>query len=315
MVKLSSFFNRDKVQIVSIIVIILLVSAVLIFNYRYTEEQKVEVEKSQIDKLMEYKETYIGDAPGVGSILRILDYSEYLDKGIELKTSEQPYKLIVNYSKFEPEYAILLKNAQAIFSLVTNVDMITFNIGVLDDEASQEVDMQYCFRRQNLEKIFNRDLKEYANDVSLWKADIKVASDYTDNMTKMESLYVTVMTDIMSADSALNYEMKYIAIDMDSFKDVNDKEKAFILDYISNYSYDIKDMNFDELKNQGLFNEKTMSIDGIFVNMTSVIKTDDNNYEISARKYKSGLGAITNNYKLKYTSNKWNMQILMTAMS
>lgn len=84
-----------------------------------------------IVKLLEYKDSNIGDNTAITSIISNLPANTYND-GIELQTASKPYEVTVNYKGLEGidlELSdTMKKNAMIIFSLIKNIDVVKFNI-------------------------------------------------------------------------------------------------------------------------------------------------------------------------------------------
>lgn len=106
-----------------------------------SNSNEIKETKLDFDKLLKYKDSYIGDNSAVSNIVYNLPGSSYNTK-IELQTANEPYELNLSYKKFkdlevdlgEGEKVklgvddILRKDAYIIFSLVNNVSIINFNI-------------------------------------------------------------------------------------------------------------------------------------------------------------------------------------------
>lgn len=99
--------------------------------------------KVDINRLLEYKNSYVGNNSSIGNIISNLPAQEY-SKEFELQTDTEPYEININYSNFEEEgivlndestisepfSRILKKNSLIIFSLVKNADVINY---IMDD--------------------------------------------------------------------------------------------------------------------------------------------------------------------------------------
>ena len=106
-----------------------------------SDSNEIKETKIDFDKLLKYKDSYIGDNSAVSNIVYNLPGSSYNTK-IELQTANEPYELNLSYKKFkylevdlgEGEKVklgfdeVLRKDAYIIFSLVNNVSIINFNI-------------------------------------------------------------------------------------------------------------------------------------------------------------------------------------------
>ena len=120
--------------------------------------------------LLNYKGSYVGDNSAVGHIIEILPAHEHLD-GFELQTSKEPYEVTINYKPFDEATVeledgstskvalneVLQGNSMIILSLVTNAEIVNFNIG--DQET-------ITFDRTTLSENYGNDLESISEDVS-----------------------------------------------------------------------------------------------------------------------------------------------------
>ncbi|OEF97201.1 hypothetical protein BHF71_11235 [Vulcanibacillus modesticaldus] len=102
--------------------------------------------------------------------------------------------------------------------------------------------------------------------------------------------------------------MKYISIDTDVTEDLSEEEKKVLLNYFKKYSAEVKNLSFEGLKNEGLFDEETFSLEGILLAVKDIKKKTDKEAIIEASKYRSGLGAIAIEYTLEYINGKWEIK-------
>jgi hypothetical protein len=91
---------------------------------------------------------------------------------------------------------------------------------------------------------------------------------------------------------------------MSNFKDVDDKDKKDILDYFKKYNVETMDSTYEQLKEKGLWNAKTMALDGVLLRVESseIVR---NKVIIKASKYRSGLGAIGGESTVIYKNGSW----------
>lgn len=143
----------------------------------------------------------------------------------------------------------------------------------------------------------------------------KVNMNKIELLSKTELMYMKIIDDIISQSEALNNEAKYISLDIDSFTVLNENEKETLLRYCKKYHSDIKDYSMQELKENGLYDEKNMKIDGILIYIEKVEKITKNSAIMTVGKYRSGLGAIFPKYKLTYKNGNWNIEVLSMAIS
>lgn len=117
------------------------------------------------EDIFTFKESYVGDAGAVGNITRRLPNpnGEQLS-GLELKTTEEPYGIILNYTDVEKSEDIetnyrelVLYNATFILALVKNADWVTFNF----------VEQEFKVTREALQSFYGRDIKQFNNEEEL----------------------------------------------------------------------------------------------------------------------------------------------------
>ncbi|KJS82230.1 MAG: hypothetical protein JM58_15345 [Peptococcaceae bacterium BICA1-8] len=105
----------------------------------------------------------------------------------------------------------------------------------------------------------------------------------------------------MDLDKGLNGGMKYIAIDFTQLQELTSEEKNNIINSLEKYDVPVMEATFEELKKQGMYNENTMSIEGVLLNINEVERTEDK-VTIKGSKYRSGKGAIgVESYLIKKT--------------
>lgn len=133
--------------------------------------------------LFDYKDSYVRDNNAVIHITtKLPSPSGERADGIELKTTEEPYGIIINYTpeqtaeNTEKNYeATALYNATFIFALVKNADWIQFNF----------VEQEYTVTREKLQKLYGRDLREFSNEDEL----IEFAYQYLQDQEQVEQFF------------------------------------------------------------------------------------------------------------------------------
>ena len=120
---------------------------------------------SSTAKLLNYKDSYVGDNSAIGNIINLLPAHEYLD-GFELQTTQEPYTITINYKDFNGMTIkldngkthkasleqILQGNSMIIFSLIKNAEIIHFNIEGYDIVSFDKVTLSDNFG-SNLDSI------------------------------------------------------------------------------------------------------------------------------------------------------------------
>ena len=106
-------------------------------------------------------------------------------------------------------------------------------------------------------------------------------------------IYSLTLDSYMPIDSALNYEMKYIAIDTKTLKNATKEDVKYILEYFDKYGVDVIDESSESLAEKGLIRkEKGNSLEGILLSIDKVEAKSDKEIILEGSKFKSGLGAI-----------------------
>ncbi|MGX2962093.1 DUF4825 domain-containing protein (plasmid) [Peribacillus sp. JNUCC 23] len=128
---------------------------------------------SNVDEdIFQFKDSYVGDNSAVRSIVRQLPLGEYFN-GFELKTKEEPYGMILNYTNMDAEEIeknykeTAIYNATFIFTLVKNAKWITFNFD----------DQEYKITKEDLESWYGKKLSEYTSEEDLTKLTKKYLED------------------------------------------------------------------------------------------------------------------------------------------
>jgi hypothetical protein len=160
-------FSKLKV----IIPLILLVLSFRLIGYEKTIKSPKNSNESKvnINELLEYKDSKVGNNSAVGNIISNLPANIY-SEGFELQTTSKPYEISINYEDFEETYIkfedgssvstpfpdTIKKNAMIMLSLVENADIVNFNLndGVMITYRRDElVDAHKEEYGVNLEKI------------------------------------------------------------------------------------------------------------------------------------------------------------------
>ena len=149
-------------------------------------------------------------------------------------------------------------------------------------------------------------------------------------ITKYVQMYLDLIDDIMETDSGLNHNIEFISIDVKSLDkeymdpeikgttrvfDISDEDEQIILDYMKKYHDNIKSNNFDELKEQGEFDEENLVLNGVLIYVSNIEIVSEDNFLISMVKYRSGLGAVFPEYSVKYIDGEWEINVVSMAIS
>lgn len=139
-----------------------LVSLILLFSGGCNNSQPAPAK----DDLFQFKDSYVGDNGAVGNItMKLPSPDGEKANGLELKTSSEPYGIIVNYRTAETTGTgeknykeTALYNATYIFALVKNADWVHFNF----------VEEEVIVTREELENWYGgKDLREFQTEEEL----------------------------------------------------------------------------------------------------------------------------------------------------
>lgn len=155
-----------------------------------------KAEENQIEQLIKYKDSYIGDNSAVGNIAARMAGSKYGNE-ITLQTKSKPYSITIQYKlpknaskeekkEFERYWTeenmekAFLFNATTLFMLVKNVDEVILN---LDAKKPRSL----TITRQDIEAFYGTDVKKFA--ASQKKYHEKVFDETINSEEKVESFY------------------------------------------------------------------------------------------------------------------------------
>ena len=126
--------------------------------------------------IFQFKDSFVGDNSAVGNIVNQLPGAEKLN-GFELKTNEEPYGIILNYdwTESEQEYKdTVVYNVTFLFTLVQNVDWITFNSNI----------GEYTITKEILHEWYGKELSEVQNEDELRE----LIQEYLEDENKVNQL-------------------------------------------------------------------------------------------------------------------------------
>ena len=109
--------------------------------------------------IFQYKGSYIGDNSAVGNIIHQLPEADSF-KQVMLQTGQEPYGMQIQYGDINGDIkSSTIINASYIFSLVKNVEWITF----------EYPNKKYTLTRTQLQQWYGEDLNEMTNEQDLKK--------------------------------------------------------------------------------------------------------------------------------------------------
>lgn len=124
--------------------------------------------------------------------------------------------------------------------------------------------------------------------------------------------YTTVIDKLYNEDMALNSDIKYIAVDTSSIVNISEEEVSRLLKEIEKYGYDVLDMTFEELEQEGYIKDLYFEEGILFRIKDNVMSGSSITMDVS--KWRSGLGAIGyDDLRVKYRDSKWEVTKTGTA--
>ena len=133
-------------------------------------------DKDLPNDIFQYKDSFVGDNSAIGNIANQLPGATNLND-FELKTKEEPYGIILDYDWIESDQEFketVIYNATFIFTLIQNVDWITFHSDI----------REYTITKENLQKWYDQELSEFQNDDEL----NELIQEYLDDENKVNML-------------------------------------------------------------------------------------------------------------------------------
>ena len=139
--------------------------------------EPLDINFGYVGDLFNFKDAYVGDNSAVGNIVSRLKNAEQF-KGFELKTDEEPYGIILNYSLEETEQnykEIVIYNATFLFTLIQNADWIMFNF---ENE-------EYIITKEKLKNWYGEEFTGMQSE-----DEVKIfIQKHTDDKNKVDQLF------------------------------------------------------------------------------------------------------------------------------
>jgi hypothetical protein len=134
-------------------------------------------------------------------------------------------------------------------------------------------------------------------------AETAVVTDDSELKRDMGEIYLLALEAFMPLGDGLTNNMKYIAIDMSSLKDLSEGDREKVLQHFSKYNVDVMDITLDQLEKEGRL-KGARSLEGIMLKVknTEIMK---NRIIIDGSLYKSAKGAIGTSVVVEYLDGKW----------
>lgn len=219
-------FIRSKIILIVLLIIGIVAVVTLFWSKQYGVSSE-EIGGFQGEKLYKYKSLYVGDASNVGNLVDNMPFARYKTT-YSLQTDKEPFGMTVNYKIKIGEISNvdkqLSENAVVIFSLIDNVNNITFN---LNDGVQ---DFSYNYSREFFLWALGQDVKVYSTSLEKFRDEFlpmvirwewtKVELYIWRKKDTME-VYYRLFPDVMdSKTTEMIYDYKEATKDLD---DINKK--------------------------------------------------------------------------------------------
>lgn len=128
-----------------------------------------------------------------------------------------------------------------------------------------------------------------------------------DSYTENAHAYIQVFDSYFGVDAALEEDMAYLAIDMDSLPGITETDKEYITSYYENkLCVPVKDASYEDLAAENLVLEQHY-IEGLLLYLEDVVVEEDI-MTVTGTKYKGGLAANGFESTLQKTEDGWALQ-------
>lgn len=128
-----------------------------------------------------------------------------------------------------------------------------------------------------------------------------------DNISNMGQVYAVALDAFMELEAFLNDDMAYIAVDTEGMVGANAEDLRFVLEHMEAYGVPVMEMTFQELTDQGYFDQNTYSLEGIFLSIMEVEQLSPTEIFIKGWKFREGMELIGVQIKVVFDHNRWNV--------
>lgn len=138
-----------------------------------------------------------------------------------------------------------------------------------------------------------------------------------DSKDHLVDIFTLAFDTMMENDEALNHNAKYISIDMNHLTELTEDNNEDILSFFKEkYKVDTMNASFEELKEKGMYNPDTVSLDGVLLKIEKYDFVNHHESLFEGTKYKSGQGAYTCKLIVHYANDEWQMkEFIITSES
>lgn len=237
-----------------------------------------------VSEIINYKNTYIGDAPTVGAILDKLPFAKYRES-YALKTASEPYELIINYGELSTSKSSFENSSVALFALIKNLDIISYVV----------VDNTYVYSRAEIENLVGRDLFEYAENSELWEKEI-IFKEKVEKQSSYIDIYKAILSDILSDFGTSNtYAIDISTFEKDELMQLTNAEKRELLGFCVLNANVVYECKYEEFTGNA-----------ILVHCIE-ISNEEEVYTFKVEIIKSGK-RTENLYKVQSIEDKWTVE-------
>ncbi|MDL4839450.1 peptide ABC transporter substrate-binding protein [Aquibacillus rhizosphaerae] len=127
----------------------------------------------------------------------------------------------------------------------------------------------------------------------------------------LEEIYSVTLNSIMEKDKGLDDDIEFLAIDMSNFDELNaqpltvEEQEGIIGFFEENYKIEVMNASFEDLMEKGLYNSKTMVLNGVLLEIEKVDFVNDTEFLFEGSKTRVGNGAIGVKGIVHLIDGKW----------
>lgn len=264
------------------------------FPIKQDEEIKVNIES---DRVLFYNEVATFTPTIIGNLNKEVQYhwilkDKYLNEGIHGFVSDEG-----------PTYEVINSGETVEFAIYAEVSYT--------EDAYSEIVIELQIQEKETNNIIATDELTIINRQGQYFVRTSKEKELQDGIIKSEKakVYAEIFDIVWETDKGLNSHIKYINIDISTFKDFTDEDKEQLFTYIAKkYNATILDKTFQDLESEGYINKSTF-IDGISIKVDKYIKNTENEISFEGTKWASGLGAIGFTTKAEKDNDTWIVKV------
>jgi beta-lactamase regulating signal transducer with metallopeptidase domain len=303
---------------------------------------RVDMLTYNLGEIVKYKTPYVGDnskVSGVVSNLPVPD-SYFKQQFISILSENKPYELYVFYEGKEgashtsewpivnpdnPTYSNMQKNALVLFSMIDNLDKVTFSFRDSQSEGTLDTskyNSSFTFSKASVVEKYG-DLSSFSNNLDLLEEALtgntntlkENKKEISVEERKRMDLYIQVMKGAFAQE---NGGKAFVAVNLETLQGLSNVAKEEVLKELTSLSpniYNLKDVKNDNTKFQLDEGGKLgMTIDGSLL-WVEVEEYSESKAIITGVSWFGNLGAVFPKYEATYKNGVWQLKLIGMAIS